>query len=146
MTDQKENGKTYNLGGLIIISLLIILILLDGSLTFFISRGPGDFGIRMTLIAIVIFFGILILGAKNKDDNILNVDYIRLAISATLIIEFFVFFGAAVFVAEKDSSISEELVKTLGIILGIVITFYFTVEKTKDILVEKYKWKAKNKK
>ena len=145
MTGFKGNGKNYNLGGLIIISLLIILILLDGSLIFLFSKGPGDFGVRMTLIAIVIFFGILILGAINKDENILNVNYIRLAISATLIIEFFIFFGAAVFVAEKDNPISVELVKTLGIILGIVITFYFTVEKTQEILVEKYKSKEKNK-
>lgn len=127
-----NNLKIVSPGITIIVILLMVYFIIEiltyGIISQYLFAVPNIMGTKMAIIAVIIFFGCLIIAAINKPEDVFNKDYIRLALTATIIIEFFIYFGAVVFMKTEVKSVSDDLVETLIIVVGAVIAFYFGTE------------------
>lgn len=88
-------------------------------------------GALMAIVSVILFFGVLLVTLKTDAKN--NPERIRLALAATILIEYFIYFGTVIYLPVKSASSAEDLLTTLTTIIAAVFAFYFAVETGKYI-------------
>jgi hypothetical protein len=101
----------------------------SGHLTF-ITADRGWLSMAMGVVAVVTFFGFLILGYISRDTLPFSESPLRVAISASTIVVYLTIVGIVSFYApiEKDMKLhpmQEQMINSFTTVVGIVVAFFF---------------------
>ncbi len=110
-----------------------ILIIVAGFCLAYIFTYPGFLAAMMAILAVSLFLGVLAMTDSGEANTLPINERMRLALSATIIVEFFVYFGAILFLKDEVLIITGELLEFLATVVGSVIAFYFAAEAAKRI-------------
>ena len=92
--------------------------------------------LMIIVVALVTYFGFLMLPSGFKESSGFTESRIRLAIASTLLITYLVYWGTIIFWTKgaKDDSIDMEIFKTLTEFLKIVLPFYFGATAVTEVM------------
>jgi hypothetical protein len=106
----------------------LILIVLVGGLVgaYFVSK--AFFSGMVVIIALITFFGFLILGSSKEQHEELTEKNMRLAVAASIVITYMVIVGTTIFFGEhigKMPDLASTALTSFTSIVGVVVAFYF---------------------
>ena len=109
------------------IAAFIIAVVVAGIVATRLFEHSSFLSLMLVLVALVAFFGLLMSPGATNEDGTVREARIRLAIAATLVIVYVVFFGTTVFFRDPKatSGFAEKMLETLTTMLTVVLPFYF---------------------